>query len=251
VKYRYPKAGGNFDGPMQKDAPESEGELNEAQKKLAAGEPAEQEFTEEFEINYKVVNKTKPFISQKEFKVLYIGINNPVEIYHPDFNPSEYKTVISQGELIRKGNQFYAKVNREGFCTIGFSVPDKANGGMMKVSEETFKVKYLPKPEVVLFNKTGGDIAAKIFKQQKGLETSLKALELDEDFKVTEYTVTYVNGNGLGIFKESVKGSYFTGKSKELIDLAQPGDIFIFDNIYVKGPDGQNKNVEALVFKIN
>ena len=91
---------------------------------------------------------------------------------------------------------------------------------------------------------------AKLFKQQKGLETITKNMEVEADFRVIEYTVTYINSNGLGIFKEKVKGSYFTGRSRELIELAQPGDIFIFDEISVKGPDGVNKDVDALVFNI-
>lgn len=85
---------------------------------------------------------------------------------------------------------------------------------------------------------------------QKGLDAVTKEMEVPADFRVIEYSITYVNANGLGIFKEKVKGSYFTGKSRELIDLAQPGDIFIFDDIQVKGPDGVNKDVEALVFNI-
>ena len=91
---------------------------------------------------------------------------------------------------------------------------------------------------------------SKIFKQQKGMVASGKDMPVEMNFRVTDFQVTYINANGLGIFKENVKGSYFTGKSRELIDLAQPGDIFIFDNIHVKGPDGTNKNVEALVFTI-
>jgi hypothetical protein len=101
-----------------------------------------------------------------------------------------------------------------------------------------------------MYNKEGGSIPSKIFKQQKGLTANSKELPIDVNYRVTDFSVTYVNANGLGIFKENVKGSYFSGKSRELIDLAQPGDIFIFDNIHVKGPDGMNKSVDALVFSI-
>jgi hypothetical protein len=104
---------------------------------------------------------------------------------------------------------------------------------------------------VVLYNQVGGYMPSKIFKLQKGLEIDAKNLEIDSKFRIVEYTVTYINGSGLGIFTEPVKGSYFSGKSKELIDLAQPGDIFVFDNIYIKGPDGRNKKVDPIVFKIN
>jgi len=67
---------------------------------------------------------------------------------------------------------------------------------------------------------------------------------------VMEYTVTYVNRSGLGIFREKVNGSYFTAKSMELVNLAEPGDIYIFENIKIKGPDGKNIDTEPVTFTI-
>lgn len=231
VKFRYPDDG----KPVQKDNQQ----LEEKKKK-------DQEMP--FEINYAVV-QSKPYISQKEYNILYLGINNPINVYHPEYTPDKYKISISQGKVTKVDTSFYANVYRKGFANVVLQVPD-GKGGFKVVAEEIFKVKELPKPQVVLYNKEGGEIPAKLFKMQKGLEAITKDMDIPADFRVVEYSVTYVNANGLGIFKEKVKGSYFTGKSRELIDLAQPGDIFIFDDIQVKGPDGVNKNVDALVFNI-
>lgn len=218
------------------------------QKDTKSLDQKKNEDTYPFQVNYKVV-QSKPYISQHDYKTLYIGINNPVDVYHPEYNPKDYKVSITQGKVINVGNDFYAVPSREGFASLKLEVPD-GSGGYKKVAEEIFKVRELPRPEVSLYNKEGGSIPAKIFKMQKGLNTSSKELPVDVNFRVTDFSVTYINANGLGKFTENVKGSYFTGKSKELIDLAQPGDIFIFDNIHVKGPDGLNKSVDALVFSI-
>jgi hypothetical protein len=231
VKFRYP----DEVKPLQKDNQQ----LEEKKKK-------EQEMP--FEINYAVV-KSKPYISQKDYNILYLGINNPINVYHPDYPADKYQVSISQGKVTKVDTSFYANVFRKGLASVVLKVPD-GNGGYKIVAEEIFRVKELPKPTVVLYNKEGGEIPAKLFKMQKGLDAVTKEMEVPADFRVIEYSITYVNANGLGIFKEKVKGSYFTGKSRELIDLAQPGDIFIFDNIQVKGPDGVNKDVEALVFNI-
>lgn len=202
-----------------------------------------------FEMEYKVVNP-QPFISQKEYNVLYLGLNNPLNVYHPEFKPDKYRVSINNGNVIKGDDGYYARVNNQGYATVVLEVPD-GKGNYKKVAEEIFKVKELPTPEVVLYNQIGGGMASRIFKMQKGLEIDAKNLEIDSKFRVVEYKVTYVNANGLGIFSESVKGSYFSGKSKELIELAQPGDMYIFDNIYIKGPDGKNKKVDPIVFKIN
>lgn len=231
VKFRYPDDA----KPQQTD-----NQNLEEKKKKSEDVP--------FEINYSVV-QSKPYISQKDYKILYLGINNPINIFHPEYTPDKYKVVISQGKVTKVDTSFYATVYRKGFANVVLQVPD-GKGGYKVVAEEIFKVKELPKPQVVLYNKEGGDMPAKLFKMQKGLDAITKEMEVPADFRVVEYSVTYVNANGLGIFKEKVKGSYFTGKSRELIDLAQPGDIFIFNEIRVKGPDGVNKDVEALVFNI-
>ncbi len=210
-------------------------------------QPREEDFP--FEIDYKVVNN-KPFLSQAEYNILYIGVNNPLNTYHPEYDRDRYRVTISQGEIIDNGEDFMARPYRLGYAMVSLAVPD-GEGGYKVVSEEKFQVRNLPQPEVVLYNREGGNMASKIFKQQKGLETYLKNLAIPARFKVTEFTVTYIGQEGLGIFREKVKGSYFTGKSRELIDLAKPGDIYLFEDISVKGPDGRNQPVESLVFNIN
>jgi gliding motility-associated protein GldM len=211
--------------------------------------PQERIEDKKFELNYKVIN-SQPYISQKEYNVLYLGINNPLNVFHPEYPPDQYRVSINNGRIIIGQDGYYARVNNLGYATVVLEVPD-GRGGYKKVAEEIFKVKELPTPEVVLYNQVGGTMPSKIFKLQKGLEIDAKNLEIDTKFRIVEYTITYINGSGLGIFTEPVKGSYFSGKSRELIDLAQPGDIYVFDNIYIKGPDGRNKKVDPIVFKIN
>ena len=91
---------------------------------------------------------------------------------------------------------------------------------------------------------------ATIFKKQRELTADVQGLLIDAKFRVVEFTVTYVNRQGLGVFKERVTGSYFTDKSLELINLAESGDLYIFENIKIKGPDGKNIDVEPLAFTI-
>jgi len=237
---------GNVEGEGQNGQETAMTERNKETRTLKQQKRKEDSYP--FQVDYKVTD-SKPFISQKDYKTLYLGINNPLNVFHPEFATKDYKVSISQGKIINNGSDFYAEPSREGFASVTLSVPD-GHGGYKKVAEDIFKVKELPKPLVDLYDKEGGSIPAKIFKMQKGLTANMKDLPVDVNYRVTDFSVTYVNANGLGIFKENVKGSYFTGKSRELIDLAQPGDIFIFDNIHVKGPDGLNKSVDAIIFNI-
>jgi len=235
VKYRYPDEGM---GETEKDKEKDEDEpIVQTPKK---------EHT--FELDYTVVNP-KPYISHRDFDVLYSGVNNPINIFHPEFSPENYNVSINQGKIIYDGKQFYAKVYRPGFVTVTLSVPDQG-GGFKKVAEQQFKVEDLPSPRAKLYNSYGGQMPVSVFKKQHELTADIQGLVIDAKFRVMEYTVTYVNKSGLGIFREKVNGSYFTDKSMELVNLAEPGDIYLFEDIKIKGPDGKNIDVDPVAFTI-
>lgn len=203
---------------------------------------------QQFEIKYSVINP-RPYISHRDYDVLFVGANNPLNIYHPEFTPENYNVSISQGKVAYDGKQFYAKVYRPGYVVVALSIPDQG-GGFKKVAEQQFKVEELPKPRAKLYNSYGGQMPANIFKKQRELTADVQGMAIDAKFRVMEFTVTYVNSQGLGIFKERITGSYFTDKSLELINLAESGDIYIFENIKIKGPDGKNIDVDPLAFTI-
>ncbi|TVR82227.1 MAG: hypothetical protein EA412_01795 [Chitinophagaceae bacterium] len=201
-----------------------------------------------FEIKYEV-KEQKPVINQEKFNNLYIGVDNPINIVKPSREDREYNVEISNGELHKVGDQYYARVNRQGRVRISLT-ETRADGTKRTVAEQSFVARNLPKPVAQIHNRTSGEFAASLFKLQNGLSVKLEDLDIDPRYRIIDYEVVYINGEGLGIFRESVQGSYFSGKSRELIDLAQPGDIYVFDNIHIKGPDGTNEYISPLIINI-
>lgn len=230
VKYRYPDEG--------------IGEAEEQAEQVLESKAKEHSF----ELEYTVVNP-KPYISHRDFDVLYAGVNNPLNVFHPEYSPENYNVSISQGKIVYDGKQFYAKVYRPGYVVVTLSVPDQGKG-FKKVAEQQFKVEELPRPRAKLYNSYGGQMPVSVFKKQRELTADVQGLVLDAKFRVMEFTVTYINKSGLGIFKEKVSGSYFTAKSLELVNLAESGDIFIFEGIKIKGPDGKNIDADPVAFTI-
>lgn len=250
VKFRYRE-----EGPGEvEDKPDNllKKEKQQDKDKAKSDTKAKQEKKDDeipFEMKYSVVNPAKPTISHRDYDVLFVGVNNPITIFHPDFKPENYNVSINQGKVSYDGKQFFAKVYRPGEATMTLSVPEQG-GGFKKVLEQKFKVEELPRPRAKLYNSYGGQMPATIFKKQRELTADVQGLSVDAKFRVVEFTVTYVNNQGLGVFHEKITGSYFTDKSLELINLAESGDIFIFENVKIKGPDGKNIDVEPLAFTI-
>jgi gliding motility-associated protein GldM len=108
-------------------------------KTLQEAAPKEKIEDKKFEIDYKVVN-SQPYISQKEYNILYLGLNNPLNIFHPEHKPDKYRVSINNGKVIQGQDGYYARVNNPGYATVTLEVPD-GNGGYKKVAEEIFKVK--------------------------------------------------------------------------------------------------------------
>ena len=117
---------------------EGPGEVKEQPETLISDKTKEKEKEKEadhtFEMKYSVVNP-KPYISHRDYDVLFVGVNNPVNIYHPEFTPENYNVSISQGKVIYDGKQFFAKVYRPGYVTMTLSVPEQG-GGFKKVAEQ-------------------------------------------------------------------------------------------------------------------
>ncbi|GEM_PF-1214066 len=253
VKFRYMDEGPGEvkeqpENLMEKEKSKEKDKDNDAQKEETKDEKKERIEEQEFEMKYSVINP-RPYISHRDYDVLFVGANNPVNIYHPEFTPENYNVSISQGKVSYDGKNFFAKVYRPGYVTMTLNVPEQG-GGFKKVAEQQFKVEELPKPRAKLYNSYGGQMPATIFKKQRELTADIQGLPIDAKFRVMEFTLTYVNRQGLGIFKERITGSYFTDKSLELINLAESGDIFIFESIKIKGPDGKNIDVDPLAFTI-
>lgn len=201
-----------------------------------------------FEIEYQVKELT-PVISQEKFNNFYIGVDNPINIVKPDREDREYRVSVSNGELHQVGDQYYVRVGRPGRVRVSLQ-ESRPDGSFRTLTEQTFVARHLPRPVAQIYNRTSGDMPASIFKAQNQLTVRLDDLDIDPRYRIISYDVVYINGTGLGIFREPVQGSYFSANSRELIDLAQPGDIYVFDNIEIRGPDGRNERVNPLILNI-
>ena len=68
-------------------------------------------------------------------------------------------------------------------------------------------------------------------------------------FSVVSYSMVYIpKRQDLAISKAS--GSRFNGTMQGYVQKAKPGDVYAFEDIYVKGPDGQQRKIPGINFRI-
>ena len=226
------------------DIKKKEEELQKKLKNDSLKKPQEKKKEEEKE-------KKKPeffqeaHIENTDLIVLYIGVYNPLKIYHPKAPTLNISATISQGDIIKKDSLFYAKVDKPGIVEIS------AFSQNTLIAKRKFEVKNLPVPSVVLGDRNGGKISSKIFKVQKSLNINTEIVSAQGKYSIKTFSLTRINAEGEIQKSEENKGAFLNSITADLINQSQRGDLYIFDDIEAEGPDGTILSLASLVYKIN
>ena len=199
-----------------------------------------------------MVAKPQATISPTKMNVLYIGVDNPIDISVSGFDDSRVTANLSGGGgyLRKKGAGHYvAKVKKstKAGATISVSAKDD-DGKSHSMGRMKFRVKSIPKPEAVIGGKSGGSMKRGTLMAQKFVKANLKNFAFDLKFKVKSFNVSA----SIGGFEQEKKsnGQTITQAQKNIIKKVKRGSKVMFTNIKAVGPDGKTKTLNAIVFKV-
>ena len=130
-----------------------------------------------------------------------------------------------------------------GECRVNVS------GGGLRDSK-VFRVKRIPDPVARLSKSQGGAMGNGEFKAQGGVGAFLDDFDFDASCIVQGFRLTYITPGQPPV--ESVNaGARYTAYSRQLVNLAKPGDIYHFDNVKTRCPgDLAARPVNSMVFQI-
>ena len=186
------------------------------------------------------------YIRHNELNTLYININNPIKIYHPRIKGADITAEISKGKIYQKDSIYYARVNNVGIVNVNAFTTE----GKKLLASEKFMVKNLPDPSAFIADRKGGIISSKIFRIQKNIDVRNEMINNSEDYFVKSFSLIKISGDSVIQKSKNNHGAFFNATTRELIDQAERGDLFIFDNIEVEVPGGSIQTVSSLVFTI-
>jgi len=194
----------------------------------------------------KDLSTSSPIIETGYLPVLYSGINNLIKIKDIQYESNQIIAELSTGEIIKKDSNFYIRVGETGYTRLTvFGIDD---GQKVLLSSQKFEIKKLTVPKATIFDKQSGEISEKMFKLQKKIDIDNWALE-DIYLKISSYEIRRINE----LISETVvnKGAFFNAKTRELVDKASNGDMYVFSNIKVEYSDGKQVDVDPVVVTIN
>ena len=194
-----------------------------------------------------MVAKPQAVISPTKMNVLYIAVDNPIDISVSGFRDDQIRAGITQGSIVKSGTGWVARVSKAGKCNISVQVSDD-NGQSRSMGSMEFRVKRVPDPVPKVANQKGGGISKSLLISQIGVKADLENFDFDLKFQVVGFTVS-ATIKGFEESKTSPSGT-ITSEQKSLIQKVPVGQSVYFGDVKVKRHDGGISNIGTIKFKI-
>jgi gliding motility-associated protein GldM len=201
-----------------------------------------------FEGKYQAAPKSV-VVSPTKMNVLYIGVDNPMEISVPGVAQTDVTAALNgSGSLDRNADGTYtARVTAVGKCHI--AVNAKIEGKVQAMGDKEFRIKRIPDPIPTLGGRLrGGNTQPGSIRAQSGIVALLENFDFEARFNVVSFEMVFSSKGE--IFKAETPGPLFSQKMKEFIDRARPKDIIFIDEIKVVGPDKLPRKLGQIAFTI-
>ncbi len=195
-----------------------------------------------FENTYTVYTPTWA-ISPTKMNVLYIGVQNPIQV---TASGTTISATISGGggRLTSNGGagKYNAKVTTTGKATISVIADGKQMGSMQ------FRCLPVPDPYATVGGMKGGSINKTTLLSQRIVKAQLDNFVFNLTFPITGFTVS---ATIQGFTEEvSTTGAQITAQQQNIIRQLKPGQKVYFENVKARAPDGGIRNLGSISFKL-
>ena len=196
------------------------------------------------DIKYTVGVPSGASVFLEKMNVMYIGVDNPITVSGGSVGSEKVKLSFNGGNYTRAGGDRYIfRPTRQGPAEIVVMADDKRYTFPMRV-------KRLPDPTAMVGPSKGGSISAATFKAQGGMIARLLDSDFDAPFQVVGY-VLGANGGPFQTYQQAPNdGARWSGNAASIVQRAAPGASVFFDQIKVKGPDGQTREIPPIIFQL-
>ena len=211
------------------------------------GEEEHYDFSSSF-----MVAQPSATIAPTKMMVMYSGLANPISISAPGYTSRDINIKVTGGKVVKEDKatgEYLIVPNsvKEEVHVVASVIKDGKN---LQLKDQLFRVKPVPTPRITIGGVASGKIAkAKMFQAGKIVPEMP-----DFDFEGYNYEIisykpmAMVNNQPLRL--NEVKGPKFSAQLNEEIQKATRGQVFYFDNIVVKAPDGSTEDVGTIKLEI-
>ena len=195
-----------------------------------------------------IVAKPALIISPSKMNVFYVGVDNPVSISVPG-SPEKVMPVISAGNIRQEGKDWIVSGLPQNTREATITVNAVFSGKTKNMGSYVARLKRVPDPIARIAGKSEGVISKSIVLASPFLVPEMQVgFDFDLKYIVVSYNfVTDITGD---IYEVKVQGNRLTPDIVRMITNAKKNKRIWFENITVKGPDGE-RTIASINLKIN
>ncbi|MBS1593171.1 MAG: hypothetical protein JST90_02525 [Bacteroidetes bacterium] len=197
--------------------------------------------------------KISVFQTPAKMRVLYVGVDNPIEIESVKIPKSalvmKWRAIPNEpvtGALFRDSTtkDYIAVPNTPCMVTLDIYYKDSL------INSEQYRCKSIPTPIATVGGKYGGGIIAPaLMLSGSGIVPILENFDFSCRVSVVSYSMTYVS---CGVAKTvSTTGPVYSAQMKDIITSAKPNDVILFNNIVVSYSGGGFATLSPIAFVIS
>ena len=212
----------------------------------------------DFESAYTVIEPMAT-VSATLMNVLYAGIANPIRIAVPGVPSGNVTATMTNGTLVRKGDQWEARPATVGTDAIVSVHAKMADGRSVEMAKTTFRVRALPDPMPFIEYKDqngnmrkfrGGQFSKRNLVEANGIQAAIDDDLLNVPFKVLSFELTFYDSMG-NIIPEVTQGNQFSQRQKDYIRRLARGKRFYITHVKVLGPDNKERIIPTVEVIVN
>ncbi len=181
------------------------------------------------------VHQSTAVVFPSAMNVLYVGVDNPVQIAVPGASPGQI-TATGCGIKPSGGIDYIARPVKVGFDTITVSVK---NGKTETTYQNVFRVRRIPDPYVYIGKIRAGRISVGEFKASDKLVVGNPDFIFQLPYKIISFEMVYAPKSG-SVVSDVSTSNMFTKLMLDIVAKAKPGDIIVFQSVVVQMPGGEN-----------
>ncbi len=189
-------------------------------------------------------------IAPTKMNVLYLGVDNPVDISLPGVSPDKVSATISRGSIKQVSMGSYLVQPGAGAPTVDITVYAEMEGKRrVAMGSKTFRVKKVPPPTPRIIGVKGKMVEKNVLAASLGVVAEMpKDFDFDLKYKIVSFKFSATVGGFLQ--EQESKSSRFTDEQKRIINSLRSGNQVALTDVKAVGPSGDVVDLNDLVLKI-
>jgi gliding motility-associated protein GldM len=190
-------------------------------------------------------------VSATNMNVLYVGVDNPISFAVAGVSGDDIIPSISCGTLKAGSQRKNWIANVPGNCDEArIEISVRTEQGIKRLGYQAFRVKKVPDPSPFIIGTRSGFITRDLLIQNGRILANMPAdFDFEMTFKILSFRMTIQRG--FNQYSYESKNEKLTEEMKKEIKNTNKGQVVIFDEILVAGPDGEKRSLMPLILTIH